>query len=225
MNCGLKAPASNRQRLRAWEGSWMSRTTTVLSPVTVPMTRLSPEGTALEQWTSVAGPGTPDGPADGLADAEDEGLASEVLGLLEAPARGAGDPPQAASSSASATAVVVFGDSTSATIARPARLERRGRQNAAQHAERGAAPPRRPECVPRALSREPARLARERRAVRGPRPQPRHARKSRVGSGLRPRRGGRALLARSEPRRRSRPRRLIARGAPITRAARNPRPR
>ncbi|TMD98646.1 MAG: hypothetical protein E6I72_02750 [Chloroflexi bacterium] len=38
-------------RLRACAGSWMSRTTTVGSPTTVPMTRLSPAGTADAQWT------------------------------------------------------------------------------------------------------------------------------------------------------------------------------
>src|SRR2546421_7386140 len=84
MNWGLKAAASNRQRLRACAGSWMSRTTTVASPEIVPMTRLSPDGTELEQWTRVDGPGTPDGLAG--ADADALGSAPEALGLVEVPA-------------------------------------------------------------------------------------------------------------------------------------------
>jgi hypothetical protein len=51
----------------------MSRTTTVGSPTTVPMTRLSPAGTVVAQCTSEAGPlvGVDAGvlPAEGDADA------------------------------------------------------------------------------------------------------------------------------------------------------------
>src|SRR6184192_145554 len=53
-NCGDSAVVSNVQRLRECAGSWMSRTTTVGSPTTVPITRLSPAGTAESQWTAEA---------------------------------------------------------------------------------------------------------------------------------------------------------------------------
>ena len=57
----------------------MSRTTTVGSPTTVPMTRLSPAGTVAEQWTRLAGPGLPLGIADAdvdvVGDADAVGLA------------------------------------------------------------------------------------------------------------------------------------------------------
>src|SRR5215510_2951351 len=53
-NCGDEAAPSKEQRLRAFAGSWMSRTTTVGSPTTVPMTRLSPAGTVVAQCTSEA---------------------------------------------------------------------------------------------------------------------------------------------------------------------------
>jgi len=59
MNCGARTLVSNVQRLRAFAGSWMSRTTTVGSPVTVPIAMLSPAGTVPTQWTRVAGPGAP----------------------------------------------------------------------------------------------------------------------------------------------------------------------
>src|SRR2546421_2125205 len=58
-NCGASAPESSVHTFLALAGSWMSRTTTVGSPTTVPMTRLSPAGTVPEQWTSDAGPGLP----------------------------------------------------------------------------------------------------------------------------------------------------------------------
>ena len=48
---------SKVHRFRALAGSWMSRTTTVGSPVTVPITMLSPAGRVPTQWTRVAGPG------------------------------------------------------------------------------------------------------------------------------------------------------------------------
>jgi hypothetical protein len=55
----------------------MSRTTTVGSPLTAPITRLSPAGTAVSQWTSEAPPWVPLGVEVGL----EEG-AAEALGLL-----------------------------------------------------------------------------------------------------------------------------------------------
>src|SRR2546421_10682706 len=59
MNCGARTLVSNVQRLRAFAGSWMSRTTTVGSPVTVPIAMLSPAGTVPTQWTRVAGRAPP----------------------------------------------------------------------------------------------------------------------------------------------------------------------
>src|SRR5439155_23092955 len=94
-NCGDSAVVSNVQRLRAWAGSWMSRTTTVGSPTTVPITRLSPAGTAAAQWTAEA---IVDGVAavEGLDDAPAVGLlVAEAAGVMCAV--GVGEPPHAAS--------------------------------------------------------------------------------------------------------------------------------
>src|SRR5947209_14687587 len=55
-NCGDTALGSRVQRFFALAGSWMSRTTTIGSPATVPITRLSPAGTEAVQCTSDAGP-------------------------------------------------------------------------------------------------------------------------------------------------------------------------
>ena len=65
----------------------MSRTTMVGSPTTVPMTRLSPAGTAAVQWTSDAGP------AVGLGSGE---AVAAGLGVCAA---GGGEPPHAQSTS------------------------------------------------------------------------------------------------------------------------------
>ena len=72
--------ASNVQRFFALAGSWMSRTTTVGSPTTVPITRLSPAGTALVQCTKDAGPGEEVAPGDPPA----VGVAVVVLAVGEA---------------------------------------------------------------------------------------------------------------------------------------------
>src|SRR5437762_342663 len=94
-NCGASAAASNAHRFRACAGSWMSRTTTVASPATVPMTRLSPAGTAVVQWTSdpipVDGAGVP--PPDGV----DESVAVELEGDGETCPPVDPEPPHAAS--------------------------------------------------------------------------------------------------------------------------------
>src|SRR5207249_12141184 len=94
-NCGDSAVVSNVQRLRECAGSWMSRTTTVGSPTTVPITRLSPAGTAVAQWTAeaiVVGVA----PAEGLDDAAGvEVSVGEEEGVVCA--LGAGEPPHAAS--------------------------------------------------------------------------------------------------------------------------------
>src|SRR2546430_15683370 len=60
-NCGASAPESSVHTFLALAGSWMSRTTMVGSPTTVPMTRLSPAGTVPGQWTRHAGPAPPAG--------------------------------------------------------------------------------------------------------------------------------------------------------------------
>src|SRR5437762_13267384 len=86
-NCGDRTDASNVQRLRECAGSWMSRTTMVGSPTTVPMTRLSPAGTADVQWTSDAGP------AVGLASGEAD---DAPVGVCVA---AGGEPPHAQSTS------------------------------------------------------------------------------------------------------------------------------
>src|SRR5881296_595973 len=76
-NCGDSAVVSKLQRLRECAGSCMSRTTTVGSPTTVPITRLSPAGTAESQWTAEA-------IVDGVAPALGRAVAvvvAEVVGL------------------------------------------------------------------------------------------------------------------------------------------------
>src|SRR5438034_7030319 len=94
-NCGERAVVSKVHTLRAWAGSWISRTTTVGSPTTVPITRLSPAGTAVAQWTAeaiVVGVV----PAEGLDNAAAvEVSVGEEEGSVCPP--GAGDPPHAAS--------------------------------------------------------------------------------------------------------------------------------
>src|SRR5256885_14894143 len=65
-NCGASAPESRVHTFFALAGSWMSRTTMVGSPTTVPMTRLSPAGTAPRQRTRDAGPGPPLGTGEAL---------------------------------------------------------------------------------------------------------------------------------------------------------------
>src|SRR5260370_7524010 len=76
----------------------MSRTTTVGSPLTVPITRLSPAGTALSQWTREVPPGVPVGAQVGL----EEGAAEALGGVIGwPPGVGdflaiAGEPPPAA---------------------------------------------------------------------------------------------------------------------------------
>ncbi|MGA7910643.1 MAG: hypothetical protein WCC30_03740 [Candidatus Dormiibacterota bacterium] len=83
----------------------MSRTTTVGSPATLPIARLSPAGTGALQWTRLAGPAgaEADGAADAAADVE--GLLVTLgaeLGLCEAE----GDPePQATSTTIAAADV------------------------------------------------------------------------------------------------------------------------
>ena len=67
----------------------MSRTTTVGSPTTVPMTRLSPGGTVAVQWTSDVGPVGPVGLVTGL-------LIGDVAGLGLCDAAGE-EPPHATS--------------------------------------------------------------------------------------------------------------------------------
>ncbi len=75
----------------------MSRTTTVGSPATVPMTRLSPAGTGTLQWTSVARPGDPPGPGDAALDGDVvESVDAEGV---EGCAAVGDEPPQAASKS------------------------------------------------------------------------------------------------------------------------------
>src|SRR5258708_4074003 len=64
----------------------MSRTTTVGAPLTVPITRLSPAGTALSQWTREGPPGVPVGGEGGL----EEGGAG-ALGEVGGWGRGVGD--------------------------------------------------------------------------------------------------------------------------------------
>jgi hypothetical protein len=79
----------------------MSRMTTVGSPTTVPMTRLSPAGTAVAQWTAdavVEGAGAADGVPDVTGEVALEGVADELGVLL---AVGAG--PAHAASARSAT--------------------------------------------------------------------------------------------------------------------------
>lgn len=96
-NCGACALESRVQTFFALAGSWMSRTTIVGSPTTVPITRLSPAGTVAEQWTRVAGPGAPLG--IGEAGAVDGELAGEPETVGEAELCDAvlvGLPPQAA---------------------------------------------------------------------------------------------------------------------------------
>ena len=88
----------------------MSRTTTVGLPDTVPITRLSPAGTAAVQWTSDgAPPGVGEPAGDGADDATADGLAGAVavpvgdaLGELDAWDWGVGllPHPQAMSSTA-----------------------------------------------------------------------------------------------------------------------------
>src|SRR2546429_7257785 len=94
MNCGEITLTSNVHRFFALAGSWMSRTTTVGSPTTVPITRLSPAGTGLAQRTREAGPGDElavgDVPVDGVAVA----VADDVAAGVCAPV--APEPPHAA---------------------------------------------------------------------------------------------------------------------------------
>ena len=94
-NWVLIAPGSNVQTFFALAGSWISRTTTVGSPLTVPITRLSPAGTAVAQWTSEVPPEVPPGVVAGL----DDGVAG-ALEVLVAWALGEllavdGEPPHA----------------------------------------------------------------------------------------------------------------------------------
>ena len=86
------------QRFLALAGSWMSRTTTVGSPATVPMTRLSPAGTGRAQWTSVAGPGDPTWAGDAAFDGVVVG-AVDVEGVEGVCVAVGDDPPHAASTS------------------------------------------------------------------------------------------------------------------------------
>ena len=67
------------QRFFAFAGSWMSRTTTVGSPTTVPITRLSPAGTAVVQCTRVAGPGE----EVALGEVPVEGVAVSVVAAVD----------------------------------------------------------------------------------------------------------------------------------------------
>src|SRR5450759_5508340 len=99
MNRGLIALGSNLHTFLALEGSWMSRTTTVGSPLTAPITRLSPAGTAVSQWTRDAPPGVPTGLDEGVAV---EVLVAWALGLGECFAVD-GEPPQAESARAATT--------------------------------------------------------------------------------------------------------------------------
>src|SRR6266581_4331833 len=93
-NCGEITLASKVQRFFALAGSWMSRTTTVGSPTTVPMTRLSPAGTAVAQCTRDAGPGE----ELALGDAPDEGVAvAMALAVADGVCAAVGpEPPQEA---------------------------------------------------------------------------------------------------------------------------------
>src|SRR5260370_33839753 len=75
----------------------MSRTTTVGSPLTVPITRLSPAGTALSQWTREVPPGGPVEAEVGLEEGAAEALGEEIgwpLGVGAFLAM-AGEPPHA----------------------------------------------------------------------------------------------------------------------------------
>src|SRR2546423_1565935 len=103
-NCGASAPASSVHTFFALAGSWMSRTTMVGSPTTVPMTRLSPAGTAPGQWTRDAGPGLPVGMAEvlavGVAPADE--VAGVAMGLCAAV--GVPPPPQATATKSDRTA-------------------------------------------------------------------------------------------------------------------------
>src|SRR5437773_12264480 len=67
-NCGVRTLESKVPRFLAMAGSWMSRTTTVGSPATVPMTRLTAAGTGRAQRTRVAGPGAPTGAGNAAFD-------------------------------------------------------------------------------------------------------------------------------------------------------------
>src|SRR5438034_5667132 len=96
-NCGERAVVSNVHTVRAWAGSWISRSTTVGSPTTVPITRLSPAGTAAAQWTAeaiVVGVAPAEGLVDAAAVAPSVGEVEGVVCAL-----GAGEPPHAASAS------------------------------------------------------------------------------------------------------------------------------
>src|SRR5690242_116290 len=95
-NWGVSTLVSNVHRLRACAGSWMSRTTTVGSPTTVPITRLSPAGTDEAQWTEVAiVPGVEAGALLGVAlAAELEGVLVAVAGPALVCAAGVAPPPQ-----------------------------------------------------------------------------------------------------------------------------------
>jgi hypothetical protein len=84
-------------------GSWMSRITIVGSPVIVPITRVSPAGTAVSQWTNEAPPVVPVGLDDGL----EAGLAVIVaceLGLGDVRLV-EGEPPHPVSAKAVTTAI------------------------------------------------------------------------------------------------------------------------
>ena len=92
-NCGASALLSNVHRLRAFAGSWMSRTTTVGSPTIVPMTRLSPAGIATEQCTAEAAlAGVEPATGLGVAEAVAEG-ALDVDGAAVVCAVGVAPPP------------------------------------------------------------------------------------------------------------------------------------
>src|SRR5712691_6750338 len=82
-------------RLRACAGSCMSRTTTVGSPTTVPMTRLSPAGTGVAQCTRDAGLGEAVEPGELPPDAV-VGATVDVDGDAEGCAGPGPEPPQAA---------------------------------------------------------------------------------------------------------------------------------